>query len=149
MPYDYGYDRPDYWTEAVSTDAESFLNSDFCAIQKQHYFVRGLIEIPIVGSDQSFRWGVWSSLSNANFDRITKLWHDPQLLNEPPYFGWISNSIGFYPQTLNLKANVRSRTLNERPYITLEPTDHPLSIDQRNGMTQERVREIVERVMHG
>lgn len=149
LPLDYGYNRPDYWSENLSTDADSFLSSDFCVIKNRDYFVRGLIEIPIVGTDQSFRWGVWSSLSKANFDRITKLWHDPQLLNEPPYFGWLSNSISFYPQTLNLKASVHSSTIKERPYLTLEPTDHPLSFEQRNGMTQERVREIVERAMHG
>ena len=30
------------------------------------------------------------------------------------------------------------------PYVELEPTDHPLAIEQRNGITLERVKEIQE-----
>ena len=28
------------------------------------------------------------------------------------------------------------------PYVELEPTDHPLAIEQRNGITLERVKKI-------
>ncbi len=30
------------------------------------------------------------------------------------------------------------------PYVELEPTDHPLAIEQRNGITLDRVKEIEE-----
>lgn len=149
LPLDYGYDHPDYWSESLKGSVGCFLNSDLCVIEKRDYFVRGLIEIPILGSERSFRWGVWTSLSKPNLDKMVKLWNDQKLLDEPPYFGWLSNSINFYPQTLNLKANVRSRTIQERPYIVLEPTDHPLSVEQQCGITQERLCEIVEHCSHG
>ncbi|MFB7741641.1 DUF2199 domain-containing protein [Streptomyces sp. NPDC056132] len=32
-----------------------------CVIQAQHYFVKGLIEIPVIGSAQVFSWAVWVS----------------------------------------------------------------------------------------
>lgn len=35
-----------------------------------------------------------------------------------------------------------------RPFIELEPTDHPLAVEQRTGITQDRVREIAEAVLH-
>jgi hypothetical protein len=35
-----------------------------------------------------------------------------------------------------------------RPFIELEPTDHPLAIEQRTGISWERVREIAELVLH-
>jgi hypothetical protein len=147
LSLDYGYDAPDYWSESLR-NADSFLNSALCVIKNESFFVRGLIEIPIVGSEQPFRWGVWTSLSKTNFDKMTDLWDDPRLLDEAPYFGWLSNSINLYPETLNLKTNVHSRKLNERPYLLLEPTDHPLAVEQRTGISMQRVREIAEHALH-
>ncbi|MBZ5681333.1 MAG: DUF2199 domain-containing protein [Acidobacteriia bacterium] len=148
LPLDYAYDAPDYWSESLRSDADSFLNADFCVIKNKDFFVRCLIEIPIIGRHEFFRWGVWSTLSKTNFDRLVDLWDNPKLLDEPAYFGWLSNSINLYPETLNLKTNVHSRNIGERPYLVLEPTDHPLSIEQRSGMMPQRVREIAERSLH-
>ncbi len=35
-----------------------------------------------------------------------------------------------------------------RPYIELEPTDHPLAVEQRTGITVERVQQIFEAMTH-
>ena len=43
---------------------------------------------------------------------------------------------------------VRVRDWPTRPYVDLEPTDHPLAIEQREGITAARAREIAERIMH-
>lgn len=148
LPLDYAYDAPYYWSERLGSDADSFLNSDVCVIKGKDFFVRCLIEVPIIGLDEPFRWGVWTSLSKSNFDRMVALWDDPKLLDEPPYFGWLSNSIDLYPETLSLKTNVHSRDIGQRPYLVLEATDHPLAIEQHTGITIQRVREIVERSLH-
>lgn len=47
-----------------------------------------------------------------------------------------------------LKARVHTRPVGKRPYIELEQTDHPLAIEQRDGITMQRVREIAEMVLH-
>jgi hypothetical protein len=47
-----------------------------------------------------------------------------------------------------LKTDVHLRPLNKRPLVELEPTDHPLAVEQRNGITMARVREIVEPLLH-
>lgn len=49
-------------------------------------------------------------------------------------FGWFSNSLPGYPETMNLKCHVQPRESGLRPIIELEPTDHPLSIQQREGI---------------
>jgi hypothetical protein len=54
----------------------------------------------------------------------------------------------YSPSTLNLKTNAHTRPLGRRPSVELEPTDHPLAVEQRTGMTQDRVREIAEAVLH-
>ncbi|MFF0296871.1 hypothetical protein ACFYS8_16970 [Kitasatospora sp. NPDC004615] len=38
--------------------------------------------------------------------------------------------------------------MGQRPLIELEPTDHPLTVEQRAGITRDRVREIAEAVLH-
>ncbi len=148
MPLDYSYDAPDYWTLEAKSDPNSFHNSDFCVIRKEHFFIRGLIEIPILGHSDAFRYGVWVSLSETNFQRMVNLWDDPAIVVEPACFGWLSNSIDLYPETLNLMTNIKSREVGVRPYIELEPNDHPLAIEQRNGISWDRVRQIAEKTIH-
>ena len=53
-----------------------------------------------------------------------------------------------YPDTLLLKTHVHLRGVNARPLIELEPTDHPLAVEQRNGITAARVRELGELFEH-
>jgi hypothetical protein len=42
-----------------------------------------------------------------------------------------------------MDARVHFRAGNQRPTIELEPTEHPLAVDQRTGITIERAWEIV------
>ena len=62
--------------------------------------------------------------------------------NEPPKPGLLCNNISEYPPTLNLKTYLHLRGGNLRPSIELELTDHPLAVDQRQGISIERVEEI-------
>ena len=57
---DFGHDEPYYWERETES---SRLNEDFCSIDDRDFFVRGLIKLPILGTDETFNWGVWGSLS--------------------------------------------------------------------------------------
>jgi hypothetical protein len=35
-----------------------------------------------------------------------------------------------------------------RPLIVLEPTDHPLAVEQRLGMSIARIRQLAEQLLH-
>lgn len=105
-----------------------------------NYFIRGVLELPIRGTDTVFAYGVWASLSPASFKRAVRAYNDNT--SAGPFFGWISNRLPGYPDTLALKSEVSVRqTLKST--ILLEPTDHPLSKEQHEGITMERVHEIV------
>ena len=52
----------------------------------------------------------------------------------PPMFGWFSNSLPGYPETLSLKCRVHAQPDGLRPLIELEETDHPLSVQHRQGV---------------
>lgn len=149
LPMNYTTEAPAVWVPTFADADDCLLSSDQCVIQAQHYFVKGLIEIPVIGSDEVFSWGAWVSLSRENFSRAADLWDTPGRESEKPYFGWLTTDLPVYsPTTLNLKTNMQTRTIGQRPFIELEPTDHPLAVEQRTGITQERVREIAETVLH-
>jgi hypothetical protein len=146
LPRSYGYAWPFYWTNLSEEDKnDSKLDSDCCVMKQEgewFYFVRGIIEIPLLGESQPFLWGVWSSLSKTNFERFMELYDKQERTKEAPYFSWLSSRIDGYPDTLHLKANVITPELEDRPLIRLIEEDHPLTIEQRDGMSLERVREI-------
>ncbi|WSL64188.1 DUF2199 domain-containing protein [Kitasatospora herbaricolor] len=90
------------------------------------------------------------SLSEPNFARTHDLWEDPAREQEPPYFGWLSTELPVYAEsTLNLKTHVRTRAVGRRPLIELEPTDHPLAVEQREGITMARVQELAYQLLRG
>jgi hypothetical protein len=59
-----------------------------------------------------------------------------------PWFGWFSNRLKGYPDTLNLKCQVHPRADHQRPWIEWEPTEHPLGREWADGVTYERLLEI-------
>lgn len=122
-------------------------NSDQCIVDGEHYFVRGHIELPVHGSEEVFIWSVWVSLSEESFEHMSEHWEKEGRENCEPYFGWLSTSLPCYPETLHIKTSVQSQVVGQVPTITLEPTEHPLSIEQQSGINMERVHEIVHQVM--
>ncbi|GAA4031128.1 DUF2199 domain-containing protein [Streptomyces plumbiresistens] len=149
LPMNYTAEAPAVWDPAFADADDCLLSTDQCVVRGQHYFVKGLIEIPVIGSDEVFSWGVWVSLSRESFSRASDLWDRPGREAEKPYFGWLTTDLPVYPTTtLNLKTRVHTRPVGERPFIELEPTDHPLAIEQHTGISLERVREIASAVLH-
>lgn len=146
----YGASAPALWFAIPESEREIRveLSSDMCMID-EHAFIVGNLEIPVHGCREHFSWDVWVSLSAANFQRAVQLWHQSGRESELPYFGWLCTSLPGYPETLHLKTQVHTREVGRRPFIELEDTEHPLAVEQRNGITLERVQEIAELVLHG
>lgn len=66
-----------------------------------------------------------------------------------PYFDWLATELSLYsPSTPDLKTNTQTRPVGQCPFTELEPTDHPLAVEQRTGVTMDRVREIAEIALH-
>lgn len=141
---------PEYWTEDLADSGEGSLSADQCVINGEWFFVHGLIEIPVVDCDEPFSWGVWVSLSKQSYHRMAELWETQGREQEPPYFGWLSTDLPVYsPTTINLRTHLHTRPVGERPFIEVEPTDHPLAVEQRTGITRARVAEIADILLHG
>ena len=124
------------------------LGSDNCIIDNKSFFVRGCLEIPVHGADEPLIWGVWVSLSGQSFLAWQKVFEQKCRSHVGPFFGWLNASLKPYPETVNLKTKVHLRDDGLRPWIELEPTDHPLAVEQRNGISIDRVAEIYSIMMH-
>jgi len=124
------------------------LTPDTCVIDGHNFFVRGCLEIPVLGGSDPFVWGVWVSLSDRSFSEFEAAFSLPARAHIGPFFGWLESHIHPYPETINLKTRVHLRNDGVRPQIELEPTEHPLALEQRHGISTERVRELFELMTH-
>ena len=146
----FGWDYPVHYLAVPEAERAKrcFLTSDTCVVDDEAFYVRGCLEIPVLGEVQPFSWGVWASLSEKTFFHFQELLSVAKRSQHGPFFGWLSSHIWMYPDTVNLKTQVHLRDDGIRPYIELEPTDHPLAVEQRTGISEERVAEIFEKLMH-
>ena len=121
-------------------------NDDQCIIDNEHYFVRGHIEIPVTGSSEPFIWSVWVSLSEESFSHMSESWDEEGREANKPYFGWLCTKLPCYENTLHLRTSVQTQKIGNVPLITLEPSEHLLSIEQSSGISTQRVHEIVHEI---
>lgn len=149
--FDLACSRPDHWqgSEIQRPNAEAltsrhFLSEDFCILDGEHFFVRSVLPIPLLGSGGgTFAFGVWSTLSESNFERYRETFDSGDQGALGPWFGWFSNRLRGYPDTLNLKCQVHPRAWRRRPWIEITLQDHPLAVEQRTGITLERLAEVL------
>jgi hypothetical protein len=138
-------DRPaPYWdVPANKREEDVFLTSDSCVIADRFFFIRGCLDVPIIGTGEQFSWGVWVSLKEENFFIWQENYSAARRSHIGPFFGWLCTQVPGYPETLHLKATAYLRDNSKRPYIELEKTEHPLAVEQRDGITVDRVQEIL------
>lgn len=121
--------------------ARATISSDLCSLDDEHYFVRAVLHLPILKTGASLGFGVWGSLAKVNFNQYADEFDNPAPAFGP-FFSWLCSYLRPYPDTSRVKAMMEFQPNNRRPVIRLEPTDHPLAIDQRNGITLDRLGEI-------
>jgi hypothetical protein len=135
------FEGPSNWLAA--TDEERALDwkngSDFATFRRTDYYIRCVLSIPVIDSDEVLEFGVWVTLSPDNFERYVETFDDNDQSKLGAMFGWFGNTLAGYEDTFALKCKVHPQNANQRPLIELEPTKHPLSVDQRNGVTIEQV----------
>ncbi|MBB5018588.1 hypothetical protein HNQ59_001879 [Chitinivorax tropicus] len=150
LPTSYGAVAPDVWLALPEAEREerAVLSSDQCIVDGHYFFILGRLEIPLNGEAEPFSWLVWVSLSKADFGRANELWETAGREVEPPYDGWLCTSLPCYPSTLRLKVKVHTRPVGHRPFVELLPCDHPLYLEQRDGVDLTRVQALAEALMH-
>ena len=140
---------PDYWpnagdfenNDALSMDGD-FLSEDFCVLGGEDFFVRCVFEIPVLGMDEKFGFGVWSTLSRDNFQLYVDQFNETSPHDQSPWFGYFSNSLRGFEETVPEPCEVHPQPNRQRPVLILLNEDHQLARAQREGISPERVLEI-------
>jgi hypothetical protein len=68
--------------------------------------------------------------------------------DEPPRFGWLSNWISGYPEPNEIRCSVFLRSGNLRPSVLLQRNDYPLAVEQHQGITLERFKQLAAGAGH-
>jgi hypothetical protein len=103
--FDLGNEYPHVWSSRPEVRPNSEIRSsrdiqtqDFCVRDNTHFFVRCVLELPIIGSDgERFGYGVWSTLSEQNFEAYLEGFDSGDHGHLGPWFGWFSNQLAGYP----------------------------------------------------
>jgi hypothetical protein len=138
-----GMEKPEHWFDVPEHERASRvqLTSDTCVIDNDDFFVRGVIQIHVHDYPENFGIGVWVSQKRENFYKYLENYKSDEI---GPFFGWLCSRIGFYKEdTLLLKTMVYFHGDNLRPSIVLEETEHPMALDQKNGISLGRAWEII------
>ena len=112
--------------------AQYQLTADTCIWADQDFFLRGVLTLPIRDSDFDLEFGVWMSVSPEDFDTYEAAGDELQL---EPMLGLFASRMPGYPDTLMLNVKAHPQTHAQRPLFELEPTDHPLARQQREGIS--------------
>jgi hypothetical protein len=145
--YDIAYDHPDCWPHGHFgasgldrlTAGDDFIDHDLCRFE-EFRFVRCLLPLPIRGSDAEFCFGVWSSLSDENFDRYAihvgdLAWDGPEAM-----FGWLSNDLPGYETDDSVPCSVRVKPGKARPRLWAQ--SGALLEAQRDGISFDTLLDI-------
>ncbi len=75
----YAADFPDTYVSLEEEECErrTLIGSDQCIIDNEMYFIRGLVELRIIGFQEPFLWGLWASIWKEAFDEISEHWQTP------------------------------------------------------------------------
>jgi hypothetical protein len=153
LPQSYAVAFPDEYhlLSEVERKTRALIGSDQCVIDDEKYYIRGIIEIPIIGfPGELFLWGVWACVWKEDFDVISEHWNRAgreSLIG--PFKGRLNNLLtGYKESTRNLKCSIHIRPAGERPVFVMDEPTHALTREQRGGIDLERIAEFASQMLH-
>ena len=148
LPLDIAFDKPGAYLALPARQRKSAcrISADWCIINRERFFIRGCVFIPVPEISDHFVWGVWAEVPAHVFERYLAL-YEQDGTQERPYRGMLSvEREPRYAGMDGLLVNVQFSTAEERPSFTLLPSNHWLHRDQQNGINLHRVQEILRRL---
>lgn len=113
---------------------------------RERYFVRALLELPVDGEDGYFGYGAWIEVSESDFAELGRLWDDEEGWRVSPFPGTLANELSPYAFTEGLPVRIRLRDVQLLPLVELEDGIHELVRAQRHGISQHRAHQLAATV---
>ena len=142
---------PDPWphpesygpNSALRTDND-FLSEDFCVLQGRYFMVRSVLELPVHGVAEKFGFGCWTTLSRENFDKYVEGFDNGEYSDWGPWSGYLCNKLADYIGDNPEPVLVYPQHDRQRPTLRIVDDAHRLAVDQEDGISPERLLEILE-----
>lgn len=147
--FDIGYDHPDPWPHGNRTESgqdvlysgTDTLSADLCR-WGEFRFIRCVLRLPIIGTDQSFAFGPWGSVNPANFDRYVQAELTGTLDQFEGCFAWLMNKLPGFLFDDWLPCNLVIEATDERPVLEIHDGAHELARLQEEGITFDQLLDI-------
>jgi hypothetical protein len=136
---------PIFRIDEAEREQRSWVGEDTAILRDgdaERFFVRALLELPIVEEDGYFGYGTWVEVSQEDFDALGSLWHDDEGWRSEPFAGSLANELLPYAFTEGLPVRIRLRDVELLPLVELDEIDHALLRAQRNGISSHRAHEL-------
>ena len=123
------------------------MKESLCVVDEKHFFHRGRLTIPINDYEEDLVFNVWTSISEDNFRLRMDLWEDLSRTNQEPYFGWLQTQVPTYGDTINIKIIAIENEVGVIPSIKMIEENHKLTFHQKNGISLEIAKKIVNQIL--
>ena len=133
---------------AAELDRRVVITADQCVVDGRDHYLRGRIAIPVHQLEEPFIWGVWARVGTRDFLRTNHLWKIEGREREPAYPGLLDSDLPLYRPTVNLQVSVHTQPVGRRPHFTVDDPSHSLAVEQRRGISLDRVFELAGSLLH-
>jgi len=145
------FDSPDPYARLTeSGKSHAYLGTDDCVVGGDEYYLRAIIELPIIEVNEVFLWGAWVRVWQKDYEEFVDHFQvrgREEMIG--PYKGRLANNLpGYESGTLNLKCSVQIAPVGSRPILLIDEPDHPLAHEQRKGISLKRAAGLAARVYH-
>lgn len=144
--FDIGFDHPDMWSHASRDDqpfvrqGDDQLTSDLCRIGEDR-FIRCILPLPLVGSDEVFHFGVWGSVTAERIQDYIAASEDHDPTRFAAGFSWLCNELPLFasedPIACDMLPDPDPQT---RPRLMAQAG--PLAAAQANGISFDQLLDI-------
>ena len=119
-----------------------WINGELCVVDDKKFYLYGSIEIDIHDHADSFMWGAWAEVDENFFFQYQSAFSDVKRTKIDPQNARLGTDIPFYPVTLDLPISVHIQPIGVRPLFLLAKGEHPLVMDQQQGVSVARIEAI-------
>ena len=114
--------------------------TEFCTLDENRYFIRGVLSLPFIYTDGDFTWGVWCEVSKADHDAFFKAYANDTLDQLPDFSAKLANEIPGYENSKDCEITVEVLA-DERPLFVVKGHEL-LAQEQHDGLSYTRHQEL-------
>lgn len=145
----------DYQPDDALTMNGNFLSVSFCVLGGKFFAIRMRLPFRMHGAEPSaFVHTVWASLDRDDFERFVDAYRTGNIDEKMRVRARLVNRVGGFPDTFNLMGSAFPQADRGPPLLlihgiqTPEHTNHPLMVEQRNGINVDRMLELFAAYQH-